>query len=579
MTNNSPFDDHIKKQFGNYQPEVPPHIWENIMAEKEKEKPAGFFFFLRNNKFIFISLVLLGVAAGALLVNNIYKADHKKMIAAGGQAETDQPNTKDQKHISKNVTTENKNEASKNETVINSNTEASQSQNISPANTAGTNNETSGNDKTNTVAADKIAAGSSTASGVKDPAHNKADAANTKNNDNTSLVGSINPNDAKRKVVRGGISKNLGGFLVKNTISKDVKNKTVQNQAGDVVNTDAATTDQASVKNKKKTNRSAGRTSMVTQNPGAESTVDVKTAAADIKEPAADVKTAATEEKMATPVTTVAVNNNDFFMKNYYLTLDTKLAEKESSLAMKNTSLSILKIPCPGSYRTGKRYFEVYGGPDYAFRILSDTANSTYLQKRKESTHLSSAYSFGVRYTRVFNNSLSIRTGINFSQVNERFKFEQGHIVQMIYIIDANGDTTGSYATTGSRYKTTHNRYRTLDIPLQVGYELSKGRFAANINLGLMVNIYSWQKGDVLDTAYQPVSITTGKASSPYQFKTNAGIGVTGGISFYYRLTGKLHFLAEPYFRYNFSAANKSDITLKQKYTTAGLRLGLRMDF
>ena len=94
-----------------------------------------------------------------------------------------------------------------------------------------------------------------------------------------------------------------------------------------------------------------------------------------------------------------------------------------------------------------------------------------------------------------------------------------------------------------------------------------------------MINIYSWQKGDVLDTAYQPVNITTGKASSPYQFKTNAGIGVTGGISFYYRLTGKLYFLAEPYFRYNFSAANKADITLKQKYTTTGLRLGLRMDF
>ena len=34
-----------------------------------------------------------------------------------------------------------------------------------------------------------------------------------------------------------------------------------------------------------------------------------------------------------------------------------------------------------------KNYIEIYAGPDYAFRSLSDTGNSTYLQKRKESTN------------------------------------------------------------------------------------------------------------------------------------------------------------------------------------------------
>jgi len=43
MTNNSPFDDHIKKQLGNYQPEVPSHIWENIIAGKEKKEAGRFF--------------------------------------------------------------------------------------------------------------------------------------------------------------------------------------------------------------------------------------------------------------------------------------------------------------------------------------------------------------------------------------------------------------------------------------------------------------------------------------------------------------------------------------------------------
>jgi hypothetical protein len=225
-----------------------------------------------------------------------------------------------------------------------------------------------------------------------------------------------------------------------------------------------------------------------------------------------------------------------------------------------------------------KKYFEFYAGPDYAFRSLQDTGNSSYLQKRKESTKFKSAFSAGVRYTKVFNNSMSVRAGVNYSQINEKFTFNQGNVVQVTYIINNNGDTIGSYTTTGSRYKATINRYRSIDIPLVVGYEVGNGKLHANINAGPIINIYSWQKGDVLDAGGNPVSITTGKGSSPYQFKTNAGIGFIGAVSVYYKLNDRLHIMAEPYFRYNLTPMNKESITLKQKYQTAGLRLGIRLD-
>lgn len=225
-----------------------------------------------------------------------------------------------------------------------------------------------------------------------------------------------------------------------------------------------------------------------------------------------------------------------------------------------------------------KKYVELFASPDYAFRSLQDTANSDYLQKRKESTKFHSAFSAGVRYTRVFNNSMSVRGGVNFSQINERFTFKQGNIVHVIYIINNNSDTIGSYSTSGSRYKSTSNRYRSIDIPLMIGYELGNGKLHTNINAGPVINIYSWQKGDVLDASGNPVSITTGKNSSPYQFKTNAGISFMGSVSVYYKLNERLHIMAEPYFRYNLSAMNKESITLKQKYHTAGLRLGIRLD-
>jgi len=245
----------------------------------------------------------------------------------------------------------------------------------------------------------------------------------------------------------------------------------------------------------------------------------------------------------------------------------------------KTPDMTIPKCPVEKDASGNKKYVELYAAIDYGIRSLTDTGTSSaYLQKRKESTKFAWAYSAGARYTKVFSNSMSVRGGLNFSQITEKFTFAQGNLVQVTYIIDANGDTTGSYTTTGTRYKTTYNKYRTIDIPLLIGYEMGNGRFHTNINAGPVINIYSWQKGDVLDTNNQPVSITTGKSNSPYGFKTNAGVGFMGAVSLYYKLTENLHLMAEPYFRYNFGQMNRTELTIKQKYNTAGFKLGVRLD-
>jgi hypothetical protein len=255
-------------------------------------------------------------------------------------------------------------------------------------------------------------------------------------------------------------------------------------------------------------------------------------------------------------------------------------AKKQSGGPLVTNAFGFLP-DCPAFEKNAagnKKYIEFYAGPDFGFRSFKDTGNSVYLQKRKESTKFTSAYSAGVRYTKVFNSGMSIRGGINYSQINEKFTYVQGNLVQVTYIIDANGDTTGSYITTGTRYKTTHNKYRSIDIPLMVGYEVGNGRLHANINAGPVINVYSWQRGEVLDTLYQPVTITTGKGSSPYQYKANAGIGFMGAVSIYYKLNDKVHVMAEPYYRHNFSQMNKENLTLKQKYNTVGIRVGIRVD-
>lgn len=461
------FDEHIKDQFLEYSPQVHPRIWENIIQEREKRRPVGFWInFFNSKNIVLLTGLLLAVSAGTYFM----------------------------------LHTDKKNTPFTNTTI------------------AATETQTQNNVKS-TVPVLNTVAENPTAS-VTPP---NAEATNKSgNNSNTT-----------------GIVKSAPAIASLHTGKKKF-----------AISNGAATEDEeATTTRKVKTGSTSSKTRWH------------KTTAADFI-----AVTQSSDENNLAPFYFVASKNSS----------------ATKTLLLRQRHLSNINLPgCPSIEKDAagnKRYVEIYGGPDLALRSLSDTGNSAYLQKRRESTSFSSAYSAGLRYTQVFNNGMSIRTGINFSQINEKFTYVQGNLVQVTYIINANGDTTGTYVTTGTRYKTTHNKFRTIDIPLVVGYEMGNGRIHANVNAGIIINAYSWQKGEVLDTALHPVNISTGKSKSPYQFKTNIGLGFLAGVSFYYKLNEKAHLLAEPYFRYNLTPMSKENLTFKQKYNTAGLRLGLRID-
>lgn len=239
-----------------------------------------------------------------------------------------------------------------------------------------------------------------------------------------------------------------------------------------------------------------------------------------------------------------------------------------------------ITIPCPTAPNpaANRAHVEVHGGPDYIVRQFSDT-NTNYAMMRKQSTEFRYAYSAGIRYGRVFNNGLLLKTGLNYSLVTEKFDFIQGNIINVIYVTDAAGDTIGSYQTISARHKITYNKYRTIDVPLLVGYEKAKGRWNFSFNGGLVINLYSWSKGEVLDRSLQPISINSGETPNPYQLKTNIGMGVQAGAGVFYGIVSGCSLFAEPYFRYNFSSMTQSEILLKQRFHTAGIRFGMRVDF
>ena len=458
----SNFDNYINKQFGNYSPDVPPHIWDKIMAERKSRRPKGFWFTLLNGRNLLIAaglLVTIGTGAWFIYTNTI-KKEKESGLADADKKTPSTSSTNIVSNTSKDISTHPAEAPLNNDVTVTSpvyNNGISSPLPYLPQNNRGN---------------------ASLFSGVK--------------NNSSKVAAPENPVDAN----------SLANFRVQQTDNPDY-------------------------------------------NP---------------------------EEKPSTGL-----------FRSMITEIEKLSATKNNVENLRNRLIPNLTLPgCPsieGDAAGNKRYVEVYGGPDIGLRSFTDTGNSAYLQQRRESTKFSSAFSAGIRYTKVFNNGMSLRTGVNYSQINEKFELKQGNVVQVTYIINAQGDTTGSYTVTGTRYKTTYNRYRTVDVPLVVGYELGNGKLHANLNAGAIINVYSWQRGDVLDATGNPVNITTGKnSSSPYGFKTNVGVGFTGAVSVYYKVTEKMHLMAEPYYRHNFSAMNKENLTLKQKYNTAGLKIGVRLD-
>ena len=72
MTNNRQFDEHIKEQFSNYTPDVHPRVWENIIAEKDKKRPVGFWvsMFSNRNKLLILGLIIALSSGGAWIYLN-----------------------------------------------------------------------------------------------------------------------------------------------------------------------------------------------------------------------------------------------------------------------------------------------------------------------------------------------------------------------------------------------------------------------------------------------------------------------------------------------------------------------------
>ena len=232
-------------------------------------------------------------------------------------------------------------------------------------------------------------------------------------------------------------------------------------------------------------------------------------------------------------------------------------------------------------------YIDAYGAPDYAFRHLNVNLpeNEGLLTARNTSEKSQYAWRAGVRASLVFENGLAFRTGVTYSQIHEKATFDSLGIGKILVTYDiriVNGmrDTVSvtTVVTSGIFRKTRYNQYRSLDIPLQVGYEVPlSSKWTFGINGGVNFNIAAWRKADIVGYDLKKQDASSGINEPNPVFRTTLGVSLFGSVAAYRQLSDNLQLVIEPSVIHALTPMTRADYGLKQSYTTAGLMIGLRL--
>lgn len=228
---------------------------------------------------------------------------------------------------------------------------------------------------------------------------------------------------------------------------------------------------------------------------------------------------------------------------------------------------------------------EVFASPDYSFKKVTNiSASQQYLDKKDSSEQMQIGYTAGFRLVKPLNKNLLLKTGFQYSQMNQKFSYRNENeiktttVITTRSIIRSPGDTifvtdTSTLQQVGYSVKTIHNRYRSIDIPLTLGYQFGNDDLSIGINAGVIFNLSSWYQGEILDTSL--ASVPMSKVSNEI-YKSKLGMGLYSSISVLKRINENTHLFFEPYFRYNLSDMTNGASPYNQRFHVGGLAVGLR---
>lgn len=232
-------------------------------------------------------------------------------------------------------------------------------------------------------------------------------------------------------------------------------------------------------------------------------------------------------------------------------------------------------------------FFELLASPDFAFRKIQsrDRNYESYAQNRINTEQSRYNYSIGARISAVLGNGIAVRSGINYSTINERFEYVKENEVRVVITkkYGPNGEIIGTDTSTENytRRLLTKNSYKTLDIPIIIGYEKQFKKLTVSANAGIYVNAHFQPKGEFLSPKDSlPVSFAEYETeqNAPI-FRNKLGIGWYGSAGISYKIGPRLQLLVEPHIKMYPRSLTRDEFMTDQKYLTAGVFVGIRHQF
>lgn len=236
-----------------------------------------------------------------------------------------------------------------------------------------------------------------------------------------------------------------------------------------------------------------------------------------------------------------------------------------------------------GENRRWRLYADMSLGPAYAIRQLEAKSSEfeDYAAARRDTERPQVSFTTGVRLSLVTDFGLALRTGLQYTQFNEKFDYTDNseETITITNVYGPNGEIIGTdtLVETTMQRQIAYNNYRMVDIPLLVGYEWRRPKWTLAFNGGPLINVLFRARGDFLSPDdMSPVDFSSDATGTYPAFRREIGLGWYAGIGFHYKVREDIQILLEPHFRLYPGSVTRNDYVLDQKYMNAGLSVGLR---
>lgn len=222
---------------------------------------------------------------------------------------------------------------------------------------------------------------------------------------------------------------------------------------------------------------------------------------------------------------------------------------------------------------------DVYGGPaigrtDYR---AADPEYDAYARRRRNTEQDIVGFNASLRLSRMFNRFLTLRAGLDYEHLTQRFLFVDKRYKRETYTTSTqfvNGQwitVTDTLVEFGINSQTIYNRYRRLDIPLMIGMEMRNGRSGLSVQAGASFNLAFVPTGAILSPSNQKMSLN---ASADQLFKVNAGLNAVTSAQCFYYINPNLRAFAELAYRQPLSPVTRPTYPVQQWQGSIALRLG-----